>query len=120
MDDWRSSAARAGADEALMYVLSWYEGIDLDALKTLCAGSKWTTDPDLIRRRQEMAYSLIHYALMHSFIDGKRVPQAEEIGDGDEEEEEGEEPADEMTEVGMPPSAATGATSDPSTSNPAA
>ena len=43
MDDWWSSAARVGADEALMYVLSWYEGINLDALKTLRDGSKWTT-----------------------------------------------------------------------------
>ena len=51
LDDWRSSAARVGVNEALMYVLSWYEGINLDALKTLRDGSKWTTDPDLIRRR---------------------------------------------------------------------
>ena len=41
MDDWQSSAARVGADEALMYVLSWYEGINLDMLKTLRDGSKW-------------------------------------------------------------------------------
>ena len=54
MDDWRSSAARVGADEALMYVLSWYEGIDLDMLKTLRDGSKWTTDPELIRDRKSV------------------------------------------------------------------
>ena len=57
MDDWRSSAARVGADEALMYVLSWYEGIDLNVLKTLRDGSKWTSDPELIRCRQELAHS---------------------------------------------------------------
>ena len=120
MDDWRSSAARVGADEALMYVLSWYEGIDLDTLKTLRDGSKWTTYPDLIRRRQEVAHSLIQYAPVHSFVEGERVPQAEEIGDGDEEEEEDEEPTDATAEVETPPGAATGATSDPGPSNPAA
>ena len=89
IDDWRSSAARVGADEALMYVLSWYEGIDLDALKTLHDGSKWTTDPDLIRLRQETAHSLIQYAPVHSFVAGPRVPHAEEVeADGDEEEDE--------------------------------
>ena len=46
--EWRSSSDRAGADEALTYVLSWYEGIDLDVLQTLRSNSKWTTDPELI------------------------------------------------------------------------
>ena len=79
LDDWRSSAARVGADEALMYVLSWYEGLDLDALKTLRDGSKWLTDPDYVRRRQEFAHSLIQYAPVHSFVAAERVPQPEEI-----------------------------------------
>ena len=79
MDDWRSSAARVGADEALMYVLSWYEGLNLDALKTLRDGSKWLTDPDYVQRRQEFAHSLIQYAPVHSFVPGERVPQREEI-----------------------------------------
>ena len=91
MDDWRSSAARVGADEALMYVMSWYEGINLDMLKTLRDGSKWTTDSELIRRRQELTHSLVQYAPVHSFVEGERVPQAEEIpveGEGEEENEE--------------------------------
>ena len=95
MDDWRSSAARFGADDALMYVLSWYEGIDLDALKTLRDGSKWITDPDLIRRRQETAHSLIHYAPVHSFVEGERVPQVEEIPVDGEGEDKDEDPVDE-------------------------
>ena len=108
MDDWRSSAARVGADEALMYVLSWYEGINLDALKTLRDGSKWTTDPDLVRRRQELAHSLIQYALVHSFVAGQRVPQAEEIADVDKGEDEDEEPIDEEIEADTPPGTGTG------------
>ena len=79
MDDWRSSAARVRADEALMYVMSWYEGLNLDALKTLRDGSKWLTDPDHVQRRQELAHSMIQYAPVHSFVAGERVPQPEEI-----------------------------------------
>ena len=108
LDDWRSSAARVGADEALMYVLSWYEGLNLDALKTLRDGSKWLTDPDHIRRRQELAHSLIQYAPVHSFVPGERVPQPEEIpieGEGDEEDEE--EFVDEEIEADTPSEAAT-------------
>ena len=38
--EWRESAARAGADEALSFVLSWYEGIKLECLQSLRSGSK--------------------------------------------------------------------------------
>ena len=102
-----------------MYVLSWYEGIDLDALKTLRDGSKWTTDSELIRRRQELAHSLIQYAPVHSFVAGQRVPQAEEIVDVDEGEDEDEEPVDEEIEADTPPGTATG-TSAESTAEEAA
>ena len=91
-----------------MYVLSWYAGINLDALKTLRDGSKWTTDPDHIRRRQELAHSLIQYTPVHSFVAGQRVPQAEEIADVDEGEEEDEEQVDEVIEADTPPETATG------------
>jgi hypothetical protein len=40
LDEWRASAARAGADEALSFILSWYEGINLDVHKTMHIGSK--------------------------------------------------------------------------------
>ena len=109
MDDWRSSAARVGADEALMYVLSWCEGINLDMLKTLRDGSKWITDPELVRRRQELAHSLIQYAPVHSFVAGERVPQAEEIPVDGEGEEEDEEAGNEEIEADTPPESATGA-----------
>ena len=34
LSQWRESTARAGADEAMMVVLSWYENLDLDLLQT--------------------------------------------------------------------------------------
>ena len=112
LDDWRSSAARVGADEVLTYVLSWYEGIDLDMLRTLRDGSKWTTDPDLIRRRQDVAHSLIQYAPVHSFVPGERVPQAEEIKEAGEEEEEDDD-IDEEIQADSPPGTAETTTEEP-------
>ena len=32
LNEWRKSSAGVGADEALSFVLSWYEGINLDVL----------------------------------------------------------------------------------------
>ena len=83
--EWRESAARVGADEALSFVLSWYEGIKLETLQSMRTGSKWTTDPDLIKRRQATAYSFIPYANIHTFV---------EDPDEGEEKEEGEEQAE--------------------------
>ena len=120
LDDWRSSAARVGADEALMYVLSWYEGLDLDALKTLRDGSKWLTDPDYVRRRQEFAHSLIQYAPVHSFVAGERVPQPEEIPvEGEDVEEDEEEAVDEEIEADSPPRSAPGAAAESAAETPA-
>jgi hypothetical protein len=35
VDVWKESAARAGAEQALEFVLSWYPGINLDQLENL-------------------------------------------------------------------------------------
>ena len=42
---WKRSGARAGADQALQHVLSWYEGLDLEVIKSLRVVSEWYTDP---------------------------------------------------------------------------
>jgi hypothetical protein len=33
LDEWRRSAGRAGADQALKFIMSWYKDLDLDALR---------------------------------------------------------------------------------------
>jgi hypothetical protein len=38
LDIWKESAARAGAQQALEFVLSWYPGVNLDQLENLCEG----------------------------------------------------------------------------------
>jgi len=106
INEWRESAARVGADEALSFVLSWYEGIKLEALQTMRTGSKWTTDPDLIKRRQDTSYSFIPYANVYTFVEGP--------DDGEENEEEDEEEVDADIEIDTAPY------TDPSSSGPAA
>jgi hypothetical protein len=91
--EWRESAARAGADEALSFVLSWYEGITLECLQSMRSGSKWTTDPELVRERQQRAYSIARYASTHTFI-----PDPEEAA---EEEEEAVDPDAGTSEAGI-------------------
>ena len=48
---WRSSSARAGADAALAFIMSWHQDIELEKIETLLKGAPWTTDPSLIARR---------------------------------------------------------------------
>ena len=85
LGEWRASAARAGADEVLQFVLSWYEGIDLEVLKTMRSGSKWSETEELVALRKEHAYRLASYAETKGFIEGPPEPES------DDEEEEGSE-----------------------------
>ena len=91
LKEWRASAARVGADKALIYVLSWYEGINLDALQAMRADSKWTTDPVLVQRRRDRAYSFIRHAPLHDFVAGPEYSDDEEEEWSDDEEEIDEE-----------------------------
>jgi hypothetical protein len=79
LDAWRESAARAGADEALNFVMSWYEDINLDVLGALRIGAKYSEDPELVLKRQERAYSFIQYADIHNWTPNPFAqPEAEE------------------------------------------
>ena len=48
MIEWCESAARVGADEALCWILSIYETIDLDKVPGVRVASKWIKDPELV------------------------------------------------------------------------
>jgi hypothetical protein len=89
LDEWRESAAHAGADEALSFILSWYEGINLDTLKAMRTGSKLTSDPELIAKWQETTYAIAQYAEMHKFIEDPNAIEVEgEDGAGVNAEDE--------------------------------
>jgi hypothetical protein len=94
LGQWRDSGARVGADEALTYFLSWYEKVDLEALRTVREGSIWTTDPEHIRRWQELAHSYVDYADTEAFVRDIREPEkeaeAEDADGSDSSQDEGE------------------------------
>ena len=88
---WRSSSARAGADQALQFVLSWYETIKLDKVHALREGSEWTSNPVLIAERQEAADFMAAYAdtlvlntrRVYSDVEKEEEAPAEEEGSSD-------------------------------------
>jgi hypothetical protein len=104
---WQDSGARVGADEALTYFLSWYEKADLETLHTMRERSIWTTDPENIRRRQELAHSYVDYADTEAFVQDIREPKKEadaedvEGSDSSQDEEEAEDTNPEAPEQGF-------------------
>ncbi|XP_014752055.1 uncharacterized protein LOC106865772 [Brachypodium distachyon] len=86
LSEWQESAARVGADEALSFVLSWYDGINLDMLQSMRVGSPFFSNPELIAKRQERAYSFIQYVGVHSFVESPRSDPDEEAAEEEEEE----------------------------------
>jgi hypothetical protein len=113
--EWRDSGARVGADEALTYFLSWYEKADLETLRSVREGFVWTTDPEYIRRRQELAHSYVDYAETEAFVWDIRVPEKKEDDAKDAADAEGfdssqdEEEADtEVPEQGSVPAGGDG------------
>jgi hypothetical protein len=51
LDIWKESAARAGAEQALEFVLSWYPGVNLDQLENLRDGGLAGLDKAKLRQR---------------------------------------------------------------------
>ena len=92
LSEWHRSAARAGADVALRFACSWYEGLDLDALHSMREGAPTDTDPAKTAARRARAYHLASYASTSTFIPPP-ADLAEEYTD--DEEEEGEAADDE-------------------------
>lgn len=84
LSEWRDSAGRVGIFKALQVVLSWYEGINLDELKSIRASSEYYTDDAAKKRLEEAACRLLDFADVHSefFKDVNEAdPDAEETGD---------------------------------------
>jgi hypothetical protein len=111
---WRDSGARVGADEALTYFLSWYEKVDLETLCSVREGSMWTTDPELIQRRQELAHSYVDFADTEAFVRDIREPEKKdddedaEGSDSSQDEEEAEDADTEAPEQGSTPAGGDG------------
>ena len=83
LNEWRESAARVGADEALTFVMSWYEDVKLESLQTVRANGRYVTDPELIKKRQERAYSFVPYGNIHEFRDNPFAAESEDEDEAD-------------------------------------
>ena len=90
LQEGRESSARARADEAMKVVLSWYEGIKLEVLRGIRTNGKYVTDPEWIKKRQEIAYSFLDYIDLSKFVEDP-ADAGEEEEDEDAGEEEGTE-----------------------------
>jgi hypothetical protein len=103
-----------GADEALTYFLSWYKKVDLETLRSVRKGSMWTTDPELIRRHQELVHSYVDFANTEAFVRDIRKPEkkddAEDVegSDSSQDEEEAEDADTEAPEQGSTPAGGDG------------
>jgi hypothetical protein len=103
--EWRDSSAWIGADKALNYFLSWYEKVDLNTLHSVREGSMWTTDPELIRRRQELAQSYVDFTQTEVFVWDIREPAKDvdaedaEGSDSSQDEEESKDGGNAGTDV---------------------
>ena len=75
--EWRESAARVGADEALTYVLSWYETIDLGKLRGTRQGSKWIENAECVEAQRRAAQAMIEYVDIHEFCADPNAPAEE-------------------------------------------
>ena len=83
LNEWRESAARVGADEAMTFVMSWYEDVKLESLQTVRANGQYVTDPELIKKRQERAYSFVPYGNIHEFRDNPYAAESEDEDEAD-------------------------------------
>ena len=104
LSQWRESAAQAGADEAMMVVLSWYETLDLDLFQTFRSNDKFVAEPAWVEKRKKLAYSFVQFAKIHEFVDGPSYlgveadAEDEEDEEDEDEEDNDEDPIDEETE----------------------
>ena len=75
-------------------MLSWYETINLEILKSLRTTSPWTTDPAKIQERKKAAYDLANWAQTRYYIDGPVSSEDEYADSGDDDDDEMDEEID--------------------------
>jgi hypothetical protein len=98
--DWKDFAARAGADMALSFMLSWYEEVNLDQLESHRAGVEDNLSVEAKTRWLAGAYAIADFVDKGTFVND---PNAPEEGPGEGEEMAGAEEADPVADSQAPP-----------------
>jgi len=86
IDEWRESAARAGSEMALSFVLSWYDEVDLDRLATRRKSASAVGDP-FVNKLHARACAIAKYVAIDQFVSPLEGEEGEKRdgGDGDSE-----------------------------------
>jgi hypothetical protein len=95
VDEWRASAARAGVETALSFVLSWYDEVQLSQL-----GARWAGASLLTEELRSRAITLARCTDMDKFITDpdelavseEEADEAEEVQGEDQGEDDAEQP----------------------------
>jgi hypothetical protein len=95
VDIWKESAARAGAEQALSFLLSWYQGVSLDQLEHLREGR--LDGIDRVKLRQ-CACAIAECANTNVFFEAGEGGSDESMGDADFEEPGSAEAPEKATE----------------------
>ncbi|KAM0900838.1 hypothetical protein ACQ4PT_020367 [Festuca glaucescens] len=104
--DWKESAARAGADMALSFVLSWYEEVSLDRLKSRRAGVEDVLSSEDKLRWLARASAIADFVNQAEFVSNPNPPEEDLEEEGEEMEDAGETAApdaDPASAPGAPP-----------------
>jgi hypothetical protein len=92
---WKESAARAGADQALSFVLPWYQGVSLDQLEHLREGGLDSVDRVKLCQR---ACAIAECANTNTLFDAREGGSNESLDDADFEEPGSVEAPEKATE----------------------
>jgi hypothetical protein len=102
--DWKESVARAGADMALSFVLSWYEDMDLDRLESRRADVEGELSVETKTCRLARAYAIADFVNHNTFVNDPNPPEEEAAEDEDlVDAEEGVPEADPAPGSDVPP-----------------
>ncbi|KAK1681288.1 hypothetical protein QYE76_042136 [Lolium multiflorum] len=113
--DWKELAARAGADMALSFVVSWYEEVNLDQLTSRRAGVEDALSAETKTRRLARECAIANFINKSTFVEDPNPPkEEEEEADEDEDTADAEEdapeanpaPGSDAPPAGPPPAAA--------------
>jgi hypothetical protein len=114
--DWKESAARAGADMALSFMLSWYEEVDLDQLERRRAGVEDGLSAETKTCRLARACAIADFVNHNTFVNDPNPPGEEEeeekaaededMADAEGVPETGPAPGSDVPPAGPPPAGA--------------
>ena len=80
-----------------MFIMSWHEHIKLHTIQTIREGSIWTTNPDLVKIREDAANFMAEFAnTVHLDLDAKAYSDEENAMPSGSDAEESDDTSNEQ------------------------